>query len=196
VLLLAKSPAAASQLAQAFRHKAARKLYWAILVGKPPHPFGTVDMPVRRQMGSAGERVVVLDDLDADADLDEIGARRAITDFAIVDRAADRFSFVALEPRTGRTHQLRVHMAAIGAPILGDGKYGGPAAHPRMAGIARQVHLHARRLAIPVPGGATLDVTAPPPKHFKETLAALEFETQGADRFVDEISREHERRIA
>lgn len=185
VLLLARSPAAARALAEAFRGKAARKLYWALVVGKPERPHGTIDLPLARRRGAAGERVVAFD-YDEDFDLDEAGARRAVTRYATIDNAADLVTWLALEPRTGRTHQLRVHMAALGAPILGDGKYGGSGAFLRMAGIANRVHLHARRLRIPHPERGAIDVKAPPPPHFAQALVALGFNLDAAaDQFPD-----------
>jgi 23S rRNA pseudouridine955/2504/2580 synthase len=185
VLLLARNPAAARALAEAFRGKAARKLYWALVAGKPERPHGTIDLPLAKRMGAAGERVVAFD-YEEDFDLDEAGARRAVTRYETIDNAADRVTWLALEPRTGRTHQLRVHMAALGTPILGDGKYGGSGAFLRMEGIASQVHLHARRLRIPHPERGTIDVKAPPPPHVAQALAALGFTADAeADEFPD-----------
>lgn len=172
VLVLARNPNAARFLAAAFRGKAARKLYWALVVGKPERPHGTIDMPLAKRVGAAGERVVALD-FEEDLDLDEAGARRAITRYRTIDNAADRVTWLALEPLTGRTHQLRVHMAALGTPILGDGKYGGSGAFLRMEGIAKQLHLHARRIRIPHPERGTLDIKAPPSPHFAQALASL-----------------------
>ncbi len=180
VLLLARGPAVAKKLAAAFRHRDAKKLYWAVLVGAPERRRGTIGLPLMKRMGAAGERVVALDD---DADVE--GARRAVTRYAVIDRASNAVTWMALEPRTGRTHQLRVHMAALGTPILGDGKYGGAAAFLRMPGIARQVHLHARRLRLPHPRRGVIDVTAPPPPYFTATLEALGLSGENADQFVD-----------
>ena len=172
VLVLALNPKAARTLAEAFRGKAARKLYWALVAGKPERPHGLVDLPLAKRMGAAGERVVALDYED-DLDLDEAGARRAKSRYRTIDNAASRVTWLALEPLTGRTHQLRVHMAALGTPILGDGKYGGSGAFLRMEGVAQRLHLHARRIRIPHPERGTLDVKAPPPPHFAQALKAL-----------------------
>ena len=76
---------------------------------------------------------------------------------------------------TGRTHQLRAHRAAIGTPILGDGKYGGASAHPPGIPDARQLHLHARAISFPHPKGRRIAVTAPLPQHMRETLAFFGF---------------------
>jgi 23S rRNA pseudouridine955/2504/2580 synthase len=183
VLVLARNPNAARMLAGAFRGKGARKLYWALVAGKPERPHGMIDLPLAKRVGAAGERVVALD-YDEDLDLDEAGARRAKSRYRTIDNAADRVTWLALEPLTGRTHQLRVHAAALGTPILGDGKYGGSGAFLRMEGIAKQLHLHARRIRIPHPERGTLDVKAPPPPHF---TAALEELGLAADAAADEL---------
>ncbi len=190
VLVLARNPTVARSLAEAFRGKTARKLYWALVAGKPEHPHGLVDLPLAKRVGAAGERVVALDyedDAGEAVDLDEAGARRAKSRYRTIDNAADRVTWLALEPLTGRTHQLRVHMAALGTPILGDGKYGGTGAFLRMEGIAKQLHLHARRIRIPHPERGTLDVKAPPPPHFKQALEALGLVADAAsDDLIDE----------
>jgi 23S rRNA pseudouridine955/2504/2580 synthase len=185
VLVLARNPNAARLLAEAFRGKAARKLYWALVAGKPERPHGTIDLPLAKRVGAAGERVVALD-YEEDLDLDEAGARRAKSRYRTIDNAANRVTWLALEPLTGRTHQLRVHAAALGTPILGDGKYGGSGAFVRMEGIANQLHLHARRIRIPHPERGTLDVKAPPPHHFVKSLELLGLAGDAADGFVDE----------
>jgi 23S rRNA pseudouridine955/2504/2580 synthase len=99
----------------------------------------------------------------------------------VLDRAGKRAALLALWPRTGRTHQLRVHCAAIGCPILGDGKYGGEAALLATVADARRLHLHARRLRLPHPSGrGELDVEADVPPHFRRTVEAFGFSTTGA----------------
>lgn len=186
VLVLARNPNVARTLAEAFRGKTARKLYWALVAGKPERPHGLVDLPLAKRVGAAGERVVALDYEEA-LDLDEAGARRAKSRYRTIDNAASRVTWLALEPLTGRTHQLRVHMAALGTPILGDGKYGGSGAFLRMDGIAQQLHLHARRIRIPHPERGTLDVKAPPPPHFVQALEALGLAADAdADELIDE----------
>ena len=85
-----------------------------------------------------------------------------------------------LQPFTGRTHQLRVHMAAIGHPIVGDGKYGGAAAF-LTGGISRKMHLHARRIRVDHPDGGSIDETASLPTHFAESLKSLGFEEAQGD---------------
>ncbi|MBB5690779.1 RluA family pseudouridine synthase [Roseomonas alkaliterrae] len=167
VLLLARTPAAASRLAAAFRGRDAEKTYWAVVVGRP-HPLeGRIDMALGRQRGAGGERTVPSDAKDA---------ARAVTLYRVLDSAQKRAALLELTPLTGRTHQLRVHCAAaLGCPILGDGKYGGAAAHPEGFGD-RTLHLHARALRIPHPEGGVLELAAPLPPHMKETFAFLGFD--------------------
>jgi 23S rRNA pseudouridine955/2504/2580 synthase len=175
VLVLARNARAAAALARAFRSKAARKVYWAVVVGVPEPRQGRVDQRLAKLPGRLGERVVP----------DEEG-KRAITYYRTVSHAGDRVAWLALEPVTGRTHQLRAHCAAIGTPILGDGKYGGAATH--VAGVPgnRRLHLHARALAIPHPVGGTLVVMAPLPPHMRETWDFFGFEDgQERDVFAD-----------
>jgi 23S rRNA pseudouridine955/2504/2580 synthase len=102
----------------------------------------------------------------------------------VIERAGNRAAWVELQPLTGRTHQLRVHMAAIGHPIVGDGKYGGQEAFLTGA-ISRKLHLHARRLRIDHPDGGQVDVTAELPAHFAETLAGLGFDQADGDLPLD-----------
>ncbi len=175
VLVLARSAAAAAALAAAFRGKTVRKVYWALTVGVPKPRQGRIDLPLAKLMRPGGERVV------ADADT----GKRAVTWYRTVAHAGDKIAWLALEPVTGRTHQLRAHAAAIGTPILGDGKYGGAAAHPAGMPQARQLHLHARAIDFPHPAGGRLRVTAPLPPHMRETWAFFGFaEGDEADPFA------------
>jgi 23S rRNA pseudouridine955/2504/2580 synthase len=116
----------------------------------------------------------------------------------VLDRAGNSACWVELHPLTGRTHQLRVHMAAIGHPIVGDGKYGGQEAF-LTGSISRKMHLHARRLIIDHPDGTPLDVTAPLPEHFAMGMEQLGFdEADGADipELRGEDTREDKKRAA
>ncbi len=163
---------ATSALAAAFRGREVRKLYWAVTVGTPARRRGFIDLALARRSGPAGERAVVGQDAETGRKADD--ARAARTRYAVIDHAGNQVTWLALMPLTGRTHQLRAHCPAIGAPILGDGKYGGSGAF--VAGLPRQVHLHAQRLIAPHPAGGWIDVEAALPPHMSETFEALGFD--------------------
>jgi 23S rRNA pseudouridine955/2504/2580 synthase len=172
VLLIARNAAAAAFFTRAFRDKTTRKTYWAIVAGLPKLRQGRIDLSLAKGALKGGERV------QGDED-----GKDAVTYYTVVDSAGDRASWLALLPLTGRTHQLRVHCAAIGTPILGDGKYGGAAAHALGGAAARRLHLHARTLEIPHPAGFTLKVTAPLPPHMKRMWEFLGFAGDAPDPF-------------
>jgi 23S rRNA pseudouridine955/2504/2580 synthase len=160
VLALARTVQAARRFGEIFRGKAARKYYWSVTVNVPTEQRGRINVPLLKHEGPKGERV----------ERDEDDGKPASSLFSVVDHAAGKAAWVALWPLTGRTHQLRVHMAAIGTPILGDLKYGGPDARIDSDGIGEGLHLHARRLILPHPSGkGRIDVTAPLPPHMRET---------------------------
>jgi len=170
-LLIAATPGSAAFFAKRFASRSAQKIYWALVVGVPGIEEGLVDLPLAKQPGTGGEKMMV--------DETAHGAP-ARTRYRVIDRAGNRAAWVELQPFTGRTHQLRVHMAAIGHPIVGDGKYGGAEAF-LSGSISRKLHLHARRLRIDHPDGTPLDVTAPLPEHFTASLAQLGFDLGDGD---------------
>ncbi len=174
VLLVARTPGAAASYSRRFSGRSARKVYWALVVGVPEVREGTIDAPLAKQPGTGGEKMHV----------DEENGQVAKTRYRVVERAGQRTAWVELEPLTGRTHQLRVHMAAIGHPIVGDGKYGGKEAFLTGA-VSRKMHLHARRLIIGTPetkgAGGKLDVTAELPEHFAASMEALGFDLTLSD---------------
>ncbi|AEI37673.1 MAG: RluA family pseudouridine synthase [Zymomonas mobilis subsp. pomaceae] len=172
VLLLARSANAAGYFSKSFSGRTAHKVYWALVVGVPSIEEGLIDLPLARQPGSGGEKMHV----------DEENGATAKTLYRIVERAGNAACWLELQPLTGRTHQLRAHLSAIGFPIVGDGKYGGKEAF-LTGGISRKMHLHARRLVIPHPNGSSLDVHADLPEHFIESMGLLGFDLEnGFDR--------------
>lgn len=170
ILLVARTPGSAAFFSKRFSGRSARKVYWALVVGVPEPHEGVIDAPLAKQPGSGGEKMHV----------DTEGGQPARTLFRVIDRAGNRAAWVELEPLTGRTHQLRVHMAAIGHPIVGDGKYGGQDAF-LTGSISRKMHLHARRLVIDHPGGGKLDQSAPLPAHFAASMEQLGFDEGASD---------------
>jgi 23S rRNA pseudouridine955/2504/2580 synthase len=168
VLLIARTPGSAAYFSKRFSGRTARKIYWALIVGVPSIDEGLIELPLAKQPGTGGEKMMV--------DETEHG-QSARTRYRVIDRAGNRAAWVELQPLTGRTHQLRVHMAAIGHPIVGDGKYAGQEAF-LTGSISRKMHLHARRLLIEHPDGAPLDVTAELPEHFANSMAQLGFDQE------------------
>ncbi len=179
VLLLARTPGTAAKLAAAFRGRDVEKTYWAVLAGRPVPPAGRIDLALRRIGGPRGERTEV-----ADCSVED--AARAITDYRTLDHAGQKLAWLELRPLTGRTHQLRVHCVALGAPILGDVKYARPdqnnAFSATVAGLSGELHLHARALQLPHPAGGTLLVEADLPPHMTETFRTLGFNAPAARR--------------
>jgi 23S rRNA pseudouridine955/2504/2580 synthase len=162
VLLLARTARAAAFFSKAFAARDARKSYWALTIGVPRLAAGTIDAALAKQPGTGGEKMHV----DPDT------GQKALTRYRVIDRAAGRAAWVEFLPLTGRTHQIRVHAAAIGHPLVGDGKYGGKEAF-LTGGISRKLHLHSRRLVLALPDGGTLDITAELPPHMAESWAML-----------------------
>ena len=190
VLLLARNRIAAKGLTAAFRHRATRKIYWAVVAGVPIPRMGTIKYGLVKAPGHGakgeGEKMLCLHPRDVD---DTPGAKHATTDYTQVEAAGSRTAWMALSPVTGRTHQLRAHMAEIGHPIIGDGKYGGSGQEnlgdgwgAQLGGdISRKLHLHARSLVIEHPvTRAILNLTAPLPTHMAHTWDTFQWQTNEA----------------
>lgn len=189
VLLLGRSQQAARRLAEAFRAKSAMKVYWALVVGEPRPAAGTIEGAIGKLPGRGGEKMA----------LDPEDGKRAVTRYAIVERLGGKVTWMALFPVTGRTHQLRVHMAELGTPILGDGKYGGADAILQGEGVSRKLHLHARAIRVPGIGGGgqggaqggaqggggrPIEITAPLDDHMRRSFAFFGLdEAAGGDPF-------------
>ena len=169
-LLVARTPGSAAFFSKRFSGRSAKKVYWALVVGVPDIAEGMIEAAITKQPGTGGEKMHV----------DEENGQPAKTKYRMIDRAGNSAAWLELEPLTGRTHQLRVHCAAIGHPIVGDGKYGGQDAF-LTGSISRKMHLHARRLIIDQPGGGKLDVTAELPEHFAASMEQLGFDLTLSD---------------
>lgn len=168
-LLVAKTRAAASHLGKVFKTRSARKIYWAVVVGVPKPPQGQISCFIAKRGTDDGEQMVVVENGDD-------GALHSMTHYSVTDQAANRFAWVTLKPVTGRTHQLRVHMAELGNPIFDDPRYFNIENWERPDSLGQGLHLHARRLSLPLPGGKRLDISAPLPPHIQHTFDRLGFD--------------------
>ncbi|XBQ15242.1 MAG: RluA family pseudouridine synthase [Oceanicaulis sp.] len=168
VLVVAKTAQAAKRLSRLFQTRDVKKTYWAVVLGLLAPKAGEVKGFMKKAAGPDGDREQMVA-----ARHGEEGAQHAITRYAVADNAGRKASWVVLRPETGRTHQLRVHMAATGHAILGDGKY--TCEIPVPEGLSHRLHLHARKIEIPRAGKPPLVLEADLPRHMDETFAALGF---------------------
>jgi 23S rRNA pseudouridine955/2504/2580 synthase len=170
VLVVARTRLAASKLAAAFRERETRKIYWALVKGVPRPPEGRISTWLAKEATADGDRMRVVKHGEA-------GADHAVSSYRIVEQAGQALSWLEMEPYTGRTHQLRVHAAHIGHPIIGDPKYFEADQNWEFpGGIQNRLHLHARRIVIPHPDGGMVDVTAPLPPHMRQSFNLLGFD--------------------
>ena len=164
ILVLARTLPMARWLTQAFKERSVHKTYWALVCGVPQKKEGLISLPLTKKADPAFEKVHV----------DHVEGLHATTYFRIIEVVEDKFAWLELSPKTGRTHQLRVHCAeGLETPILGDGKYGGKEAYP----LGRTpMHLHASSLTIPLPKGKTVTFEAPLPEELQKTFNELGFD--------------------
>jgi len=169
VLLIARTAQAASGLSVELARRDARKIYWALVKGVPEQRRGLIKGALAKE-GTRGkdERMEISEDEDA---------KFALTEYAVIATAGKDYAWVAAKPVTGRTHQIRVHLASIGTPIIGDFKYGGVDARGRGA-IPDKLHLHARTIDIARPDGGRVQVSAPLSPHMLKTWTLLGFDPE------------------
>jgi 23S rRNA pseudouridine955/2504/2580 synthase len=172
-LLIAKTRFAATALTGSFRHRSARKIYWALVAGVPKPKQGRISTYLAKEEGEEDTIMRVA------AHGDE-GASHAVTYYAVVETSAQKLAWISLKPVTGRTHQLRAHMAHIDHAIVGDPKYFNKENWALPGGLQNRLHLLARRIVIPHPRGGIIDATAPLPPHMLQSWNLLGLE---ADRF-------------
>ena len=177
-LLIAKTRFAAAALAKTFRSRAARKTYWALTAGVPKPRQGRISTYLAKEEREEDSFMRVAEHGDE-------GASHAVTYYAVVETAAQTLAWVSLKPVTGRTHQLRAHMAHIGYPIVGDPKYFQIENWELPGGLQNKLHLLARRIAVPHPRGGTIDVTAPLPPHMAQSWNLLGLEAERYDPIVE-----------
>jgi len=170
VLVVARTRLAAMKLSEAFRGRDARKTYWALVKGVPKKREDKISTWLIKEATEDGDRMRV-------AQHGERGADHAVSYYRVIEQAAQSLAWLEMEPHTGRTHQLRVHAAYIGCPIIGDPKYFEADTNWEFpGGIQNRLHLHARRIRIPHPDGGVIDVTAPLPPHMRQSWNLLGFD--------------------
>jgi 23S rRNA pseudouridine955/2504/2580 synthase len=183
VLVVARTLPAAAALSESLRRRDARKIYWALTKGVPKPHRGVVKLALAKEAGFGKHG---RDERMAAADGDAADAKSATTYYAVMGTAADQYAWVALRPVTGRTHQLRAHLAHLGTPILGDFKYGGENAKG-MGELEDRLHLHARSIDIAHPDNGRLRATAPLPPHMVHAWRLFGFDVASTiDPFGDE----------
>ncbi|HWK66518.1 MAG TPA: RluA family pseudouridine synthase [Rhizobiaceae bacterium] len=175
VLVVARTRLAAMRLAQAFRERETKKTYWALVKGVPKKREDKISTWLVKEQTRDGDRMRV-------ARHGEEGADHAVSYYRVVEQAGQSLSWLEMEPYTGRTHQLRVHAAHLGCPIIGDPKYFEADTNWEFpGGIQNRLHLHARRIVIPHPDKGSIDVTAPLPPHMRQSWNLLGFDDASAE---------------
>jgi tRNA pseudouridine32 synthase/23S rRNA pseudouridine746 synthase/23S rRNA pseudouridine1911/1915/1917 synthase len=153
-LVLGRHPKALRKLGRLFSEGRVEKIYWAVVEGAPAAGEGQIDLPLRKEIRGTGWKMVPGE-----------GGQGAVTEYRTLGQG-EGLTWLELRPMTGRTHQIRVHCAAIGCPVLGDRAYGAKRG-------AAAMHLHSRAIVLPLyPSRPPVAVEAPPPAHMLAALAA------------------------
>lgn len=182
ILVIGRTANAAAKLSASFKSREAKKIYWAVVVGKPKLTSGKVDAPLIKKSGAKGGEQMAIDFDNGD---------KALTLYRVVDSLARKASWLEMSPLTGRTHQLRVHAAeALNSPIIGDSKYGGERSFAVGIEKNKKLHLHARAIRIPHPEKGMIEVIAPLPKHMLDTFEFLGFNEKDISRPFDFFTEE------
>jgi 23S rRNA pseudouridine955/2504/2580 synthase len=177
-LLVAKTRFAAAALAKTFRSRSARKIYWALVAGVPKPRQGRISTFLAKEEREEESFMRIAQHGDE-------GASHAVTYYAVVETAGPALAWVSLKPVTGRTHQLRAHMAHISHPIVGDAKYFARENWELPGGMQNKLHLLARRIAVPHPRGGVIDVTAPLPAHMRQSWNLIGLDAKRYDPIVE-----------
>ncbi|QKX01721.1 RluA family pseudouridine synthase [Wolbachia endosymbiont of Cruorifilaria tuberocauda] len=167
VMIFARNTNVARFLMEEFKGRRIKKIYLALTSGMPSMDKGTIDLPLVKKYISGQEKMVV----------DKNSPQNAVTHFSIIARLGRNVAYVKLQPITGRTHQLRAHLAHINCPILGDGKYGGKRAF--VDGAVNKIHLHSYSLSLKLPSNKKITITALCPEHFEKSIRALHHPFEG-----------------
>ncbi|MGE0279651.1 MAG: RluA family pseudouridine synthase [Rhizobiaceae bacterium] len=175
VLVVARTRLAAMKLAEAFRARETKKTYWSLVKGVPKKREDKISTWLVKEPTQDGDRMRI-------AKHGEEGADHAVSYYRVLEQAGQSLSWLEMEPYTGRTHQLRVHAAHIGNPIIGDPKYFEADTNWDFpGGMQNRLHLHARRILIPHPDKGVIDVTAPMPPHMRQSWNLLGFDEASAE---------------
>lgn len=175
ILVVARTRGAAQKLTGSFRTRDTQKTYWALVKGVPKKREGRISTWLLKEQTPDGDKMRVCKHGEPDAD-------HAVSDYRVIQVAGHQLSWLEMEPVTGRTHQLRVHAAHMGNPILGDPKYFEDDPNWEFpGGMQKKLHLHARRIVIPHPDGGVINVTASLPPHMVQSWNLLGFKESDAD---------------
>lgn len=163
LLVVAKTQPAFEFLKNQFMGRAVRKTYFALVEGNPKEKEGVIEYAIRPSTANPSKRVAVRAPLPRGTKPERSSVREAETRYRVLESYGNKFALLELHPKTGRTHQLRVHLSAIGHPVAGDTLYGAKVPAPRLM-------LHAARLEFERPNHKMLSLESPLPEDFQQFL--------------------------